>query len=225
MPKMGIIMLNMGIDVFGDKLSGFLFSKTRRGLLALLYGRPDETFYVNQLMQATGSGSGAVQRELKLMTEAGVLNRTQQGNLVNYQANPDSHIFSELKSIVRKTFGAAGVVRRALGTKAEQIRLAFIFGSVARGSDDRKSDLDLMVVGSISFGDVVSLIAPVEKQLGREINPVVYPPAEFRRKIKTDHHFVTTVLKGEKIFLIGDESEITRMGGNLQGQSPQDKQA
>jgi predicted nucleotidyltransferase len=210
----------MGIDIFGDKLSTFLFSKTRRGLLALLYGRPDETFYINQLMQATGSGSGAVQRELKLMTEAGVLNRTQTGNLVNYQANPQSPIFNELKSIVRKTFGVADVIRQSLATQSDKIRVAFIFGSVARSADDRKSDLDLMVVGKISFGDVVSLISPVEKELGREINPVVYPLPEFKQKVKADHHFVKTVLEGEKIFLIGDAGEISRMVGNLPGKSP-----
>ena len=210
----------MGIDIFGDKLSTFLFSKTRRALLALLYGRPDETFYINQLMQATGSGSGAVQRELKLMTEAGVLNRTQTGNLVNYQANPECSIFNELKSIVRKTFGVADVIRQSLETMSDKIRVAFIFGSVARGTDDRKSDLDLMVVGSISFGDVVSLISPVEKQLGRQVNPVVYPLSEFKQKVKADHHFVKTVLEGEKIFLIGDEGEIIRMVGSLQGKSP-----
>lgn len=219
MPIMGIIMLIMSIDAFGDKLSTFLFSKTRRGLLALLYGRTDEKFYINQLMQATGSGSGAVQRDLKLMTEAGVLTRTQTGNLVNYQANPNCPIFNELKSIVRKTFGVADAIRQSLTPETNNIRAAFIFGSIARGSDDRKSDIDVMVVGKTSFGDVVSLISPVEKQLGREINPVVYPLVEFKQKIKADHHFIKTVLEGEKIFLIGDAGEINRMAGNVQSKN------
>src|SRR4030042_3782376 len=143
MPKLGIIMLIMGITMFYKKLSIFLFSKTRRGLLALLYGRPDETFYINQLMQATGSGSGAVQRELKLMTEAGVLKGTQSGNLVYYQASAQCPIFDELKSIVRKTFGTADVIGQALGPVKDKIQLAFIFGSVARSPDDRKSDIDV----------------------------------------------------------------------------------
>ncbi len=111
----------MSIISTGDKLTTFLFNKTRRGLLALLYGRPDETFYINQLMQATGSGSGAVQRELKNLTEAGVLVRTQSGNLVYYQANPQCPIFNELKSIIRKTFGVADIIRQVL----EPIRKKF----------------------------------------------------------------------------------------------------
>jgi predicted nucleotidyltransferase len=201
----------MGIAMFDKRLATFLFSKTRRGLLALLYGRPDETFYINQLMQATGSGSGAVQRELKLMTEAGVLKRTQSGNLVYYQANAQCPIFAELKSIVRKTFGVADVIRQSLEPVADKIQLAFIFGSVARSVDDRKSDIDVMLVGEISFGDVVSLLSPAEEKLGRELNAVVYPIAEFKKKVKEDHYFVKTVLEGEKIFLIGDEVELNRL--------------
>lgn len=209
MPKLGIIMLIMGIEMYDKKLATFLFSKTRRGLLALLYGRPDETFYINQLMQATGSGSGAVQRELKLMTEAGVLKRTQSGNLVYYQANSQCPIYDELKSVVRKTFGVADVIRQSLESAADKIQLAFIFGSVARSADDRKSDIDVMVVGRISFGDVVSLLSPAEEKLGRELNAVVYPIAEFKKKVKEDHYFVKTVLEGEKIFVIGDEGELS----------------
>ena len=104
MPILVIIMLIMVMNIFDKNLSTFLFNKTRRGLLSLLYSHPNETYYINQLMQATGSGSGAVQRELKLMLEAGVLVRTHSGNLVYYQANEKCPIFNELKSIVRKTF-------------------------------------------------------------------------------------------------------------------------
>ncbi len=94
---------------------------------------------------------------------------------------------------------------------ADKVRVAFIFGSVARSADDRKSDIDVMVVGRISFGDVVSLLSPAEEKLGREVNPVVYPVAEFKKKVKEDHHFVKTVLEDEKIFLIGDENELRRL--------------
>jgi predicted nucleotidyltransferase len=162
-------------------------------------------------MQATGSGSGAVQRELKLMLEAGVLVRTHSGNLVYYQANEKCPIFNELKSIVRKTFGVADILRQTLAPITNDISIAFIFGSIARGNDDRKSDIDVMVVGSTSFGEVVGLLSSVEEQLAREINAVVYPVPEFKKKVKEDHHFVSTVLEGEKIFLIGDESELRRL--------------
>jgi len=143
--------------------------------------------------------------------ETGIIIREVQGRQVYYRANERCPIFNELKSIVRKTFGVADVIRQSLATKADNVRVAFIFGSVARSSDDRKSDIDVMVIGRISFGDVVSLLSPAEEKLGREVNAVVYPLSEFKQKIKADHNFVKTVLEGEKIFLIGDESELRRL--------------
>ena len=91
------------------------------------------------------------------------------------------------------------------------MQVAFIFGSIARSADDRRSDIDLMVVGRITFGDVVSLLKPAEEKVGREVNPVVYPVAEFKKKVKEDHHFVKTVLEEEKIFVIGDEDKLRKL--------------
>jgi len=194
-----------------DSLCSGLFGKTRQAVLALLYGRADSTFYTRQILDAVGMGRGAVQRELKNMTDSGIIIREVQGRQVYYRANEKCPIFDELKSIVRKTFGVADVVRGSLASGAHRIRVAFIFGSVARSADDRRSDIDLMVVGRISFGDVVSLLGPAEEELAREINPVVYPIAEFRRKVKGDHHFVRTVLEEQKIFVVGDEDELRRL--------------
>ena len=188
-----------------------LFSKTRQAVLALLYGRADSSFYTKQVLDAVKIGRGTVQRELKNLTDSGIIIREVQGRQVYYRANEKCPIFNELKSIVRKTFGVADVLRHSLATKANKVRVAFIFGSVARSADDRRSDIDLMVVGRISFGDVVSLLSPAEEKLGREVNAVVYPIAEFKKKVKEDHHFVKTVLEEEKIFLKGDEDELRRL--------------
>lgn len=196
---------------YEKRLSSYLFNKTSRGLLALLFGRPDESFYVNQIVQLLGGGTGAVQRELKMMTEAGIIVREEKGNLVYYHANSNSPIFSELKNIVRKTFGVADIIRESLTLISKKIGVAFIFGSVARSSDDRASDIDVMVIGPISFADISAAVSPAEKLIQREINPVVYPPAEFKQKVKEDHHFVKTVLEGEKIFLVGDEDELRKL--------------
>ena len=201
----------MGITDYEKKLSSYLFNKTRRSLLALLFGRPDESFYVNQILQQLGSGSGAVQRELKMMTGAGIVVREKRGNQVYFRANSSSPIFDELKNIVRKTFGVADVIRESLDSIADKINVAFIFGSVARSTDDRASDIDLMIIGEVPFSDVSSTISQAEKQIRREINPVVYPTAEFRQKVMDQDHFVNTVFEGEKIFLIGDESELRRL--------------
>jgi len=188
-----------------------LFGKTRQAVLALLYGRADSSFYTKQVLDAVKIGRGTVQRELKNLTDTGIIIREVQGRQVYYRANEKCPIFNELKSIVRKTFGVADVIRQSFETVADKIRIAFIFGSVARSADDRKSDMDVMVVGAISFGDIVTLLSPAEEKLGREVTPVVYPVAEFKQKVKEDHYFVKTVLEGEKIFLIGDEDELRRL--------------
>jgi predicted nucleotidyltransferase len=201
----------MSTSSLNNGLAATLFGKARRAILSLLYGHADEAFYLRQIVRATGIGLGPAQRELKMMTEAGIVIRERKGNLVYYRANSSSPIFNELKNIVRKTFGVADVVREALAPISKNIRVAFIFGSVAKSTDDRRSDIDLMIVGKVSFGDVVSLLSPAEEKLGREITPVVYPIDEFKRKVKEDHHFVKTVLEEEKIFVIGDENELTRL--------------
>lgn len=188
-----------------------LFGKTRQAVLALLYGRADSSFYTKQILDAVKIGRGTVQRELKNLTDTGIIIREVQGRQVYYRANARCPIFDELKNIVRKTFGMADVIRESLAPNADKIRVAFIFGSVARSTDDRRSDVDLMVVGKISFGDVVSLLSPAEQKLRREVNAVVYPVAEFRKKVKEDHHFVKTVLEEEKIFVMGDKDELRRL--------------
>jgi predicted nucleotidyltransferase len=208
---MGKIIPEMGNILNENVLCSGLFGKTRQVVLALLYGRVDSAFYTKQILDAVRIGRGTVQRELKNLTDTGIIIREVQGRQVYYRANEKCPVFSELKGIVRKTFGVADVIRQSLASGAGRIRVAFIFGSVARSADDRRSDIDLMVVGRISFGNVVSLLGPAEEKLGREINPIVYPIAEFKKKVKEDHHFVKTVLEGQKIFVIGDEDELRKL--------------
>lgn len=188
-----------------------LFGKTRQSVLALLYGRTDSSFYTKQILDIVKTGRGTVQRELLNLTDAGIITREVEGRQVYYQANEKCPIFNELKNIVRKTFGIADIIRQSLVSVSEYIQAAFIFGSIAKSTDDRRSDIDLMVIGEISFGDVSSLLHEAEEKLSREINPVVYPMAEFKEKVKEDHYFVKKVLEGEKIFLIGDDSELARL--------------
>ena len=188
-----------------------LFGKTRQAVLALLYGRADSSFYTKQILDAVKIGRGTVQRELKNLTDTGIIIREVQGRQVYYRANTRCPIFDELKSMVRKTFGVADVIRHSLAAVADRIQVAFIFGSIASGNAGKASDIDVMIVGDISFGDIVSLLSGAEEQLGREINSVVYPVAEFKQKAKGDHHFVKSVLESEKIFLVGDEGELARL--------------
>ena len=202
----------MSASAVNSSLASALFGQTRRVILALLYGHPDEAYYLRQLARSTGSGLGAVQREIKRLTESGIVRRTVRGRQVFYQANPDCPLFAELKSLVVKTTGVADVLRTALAPLAGRIHLAFVYGSIARLEQKSASDVDLMVVGDVSFGDIVSALATAQETLTREINPTVYSRAEFKAKLKAGHHFLTTVVRREKIFLIGDEHELARVG-------------
>lgn len=177
----------------------------------MLYGRVDSSFYTKQILDAVKIGRGTVQRELKNLTDRGIISREVQGRQVYYRANERCPIFNELKNIVRKTFGVADVIRQSLGPVADKIRVAFIFGSIAAGTETGTSDIDVMVIGEITFDEVVSSISQAEETIQREINSVVYPMAEFRQKTHSNHHFLKTVLEGDKIFLIGDEGELARL--------------
>jgi len=188
-----------------------LFGKIRRAVLSLLYARADEEFYIRQILRTIGAGHGSVLRELKRLAEAGILRRTARGRQVYYQANPDSPIFPELKSLIVKTAGIVDILVNAMAPLAERIKIAFIFGSIAKGEETRRSDIDLLVIGDVSFMDVVTNLQIAQKNTGREINPTVYPLKEFKLKIETNQHFLATILDGPKLFLIGDENELSRL--------------
>ena len=194
-----------------DSLSATLFGKTRRAVLALLYSHVEEPFYLRQVARTAGVGLGAVQRELKKLSEAGIIRRTVRGRQVYYQANPECPVYSELKSLVVKTVGVGDVLRAALVPLADRINVAFLFGSLVRGGERSSSDVDVMIVGDVTFAEVVTVLGRVQETVRREINPLVYPPEEFRFKLAADHHFLKKTLEGSKFFLIGDEYELTKL--------------
>jgi len=188
-----------------------LFGKTRQALLALLYSRADQEHLQESLIQLAGLGRGTVQRELEFLARAGVVRRTVRGRQVYFQANPESPIYGELRGLVVKTAGVADALRAGLAPLAGRIRVAFVYGSIAKGTERRASDVDVMVIGDVSFAQASDALGRAQQALGREVNPSVYAPADFRAKLAARHHFLRTVLAGEKIFLIGDERELARL--------------
>ena len=192
-----------------DPLS--LFGRTRQTLLALLYSRADEEHLQESLIQLAGLGRGTVQRELDFLARAGVVRRTQRGRQVYFQANAQSPIYAELRGLVVKTSGVADVLRGALAQLSARISVAFVYGSVAKGSERRGSDVDLMVIGEASFAEVSEVLGEAQKTIGREVNPSVYTVRDFGAKVKAKNHFLRTVLRAEKIFLIGDGDELARL--------------
>jgi predicted nucleotidyltransferase len=194
-------------------LADLLFGQTRGAILALLYGRADQSFYTRQIAREVDASVGAVQRELENLSKVGLIVRTSLGSQVFYQANRDASIFREMQSLVKKTTGIFSVLRSALHPLATRILVAFVYGSVAREEETAQSDVDLMVVGKATLDEVLSRLSTVEKTIGRPINPTVYSVAEFKSKLTTGNHFLTAVLKGQKVFLLGDEDELRKMGG------------
>jgi predicted nucleotidyltransferase len=201
----------MGTERPYEIASRGLFGQTRSALLAMLYGHADQSFYLRQLVRAVGAGNGALQRELKHLTEMGLIVRTAQGNQVLYRANSQSPIFSEIKSLISKTVGIHDVIRLALASLGTEIQIAFVYGSVARQKERADSDVDLMVLGDAPFSDVVSALSPAQKALGREINPTVFPVSEFRSKLVAGNHFLRSVMREKRLFVLGTEHELAKL--------------
>jgi predicted nucleotidyltransferase len=189
-----------------ERIATTLFGKTRRALLARLYLEPEREFRMRELARLTGISAGSVLHELKQLQAADLVRRSENRDLVTYRANPASPVYAELRGIVEKTSGIDGIVREALLSAGKKIRLALIYGSVAKGTNRAGSDLDVLVAGDISFEALVRLLQPVEARIGREISPRLYSPAEFRKKRSNDR-FLKSVLAGPVTVLIGRLSD------------------
>jgi predicted nucleotidyltransferase len=187
-------------------LSDALFTRTQQRVLGLLFGNPDRSYYAKELVNLTGSGTGAVHRELKRLLEAGLIDVRKIGNQKHYQANRRSPIFQELRSIAVKTFGIADILLRCLEPFADRIQAAVIYGSIAKGNDTAHSDIDLLIVSNnLSYSDLFPSLSETENKLGRTVKPTVYKPAELHHKLREDNAFLNRLLEQPVIFLIGSD--------------------
>lgn len=191
-----------------------LFTKTQQRVLSLLFGQSQRSFYANELIELAPSGSGAVQRELARLEESGLVTVRRIGNQKHYQANRDTPIFEELRGIVMKTFGVADVLRNALAPFWPLVDAAFIYGSLAKGTEHAGSDVDLMVIGSLpSNAQLLEALLPAQAQLGRAVNPTLYTVAEIAQRVHDGKSFMLRVLEQPKILIKGNEDDIARIGG------------
>ena len=194
-------------------LASVLFGKSMQAIFSQLFGRPDEAFYLRELARSADISASSLQRDLAALTHAGVIERTARGHQVYFRANHACPIYEELRGLVVKTFGVTEILTVALHPLAGKIDAAFIYGSVARGEERAGSDIDLFIIGSATFAQVVQAVTPAQGKLGREINPTVYPRVEFVQTARDKSHFVDTVLSGRKLFLIGSDDELERLAG------------
>lgn len=186
-----------------------MFTGTQQRVLGLLFGQPSRSFYASELIELAGMGSGAVQRELARLAEAGLVTVRAIGTQKHYQANATSPIFAELHGIAQKTFGLAEPLRAALAPMAHRIVAAFVYGSVAKKTDTAASDVDLMVVSDeLTYGDLFAALEQAGSTIGRTVNPTIYTRKDLAKRVKAKESFITRVLSQSKTWIIGDESAL-----------------
>lgn len=189
-------------------LSSILFKDYRRRVLGLLLLHPDKSYHVREIARLTETVAGTLHKELARLAAAGILKKETSGNQVLYSADPNCPIYPELASILRKTSGIADVLREALAPIADRIKFAFVFGSMATGEETSGSDVDVMLIGDISFSDAVNALYSTQKSIHREINPKVYSHGEWKKLVKSKDAFIKNVLAAPKIFLTGGADDL-----------------
>ena len=214
MPEMGNLTTNKGSRPARRRaaasglaaptgLADALFTTTQQRVLALLFGQPARSFFATELIELTGSGSGAVQRELKRLSSSRLVTVKRIGNQKHYQANPDSPVFEELRGLVVKTVALMEPIRKALEPLEDRVELALLYGSVVKGTDTADSDIDILIVAEeVTLEDVYSALAPVETDLDRKINPTLYTSQEFAARKASKNAFLTRVISGEHLVLL-----------------------
>jgi predicted nucleotidyltransferase len=191
-------------------LSEILSSKVRAEVFRLLFGLNDDALHVRGIERKTGFAIGTIQTELKKLHRLNLVIKKRDGNRLYYRANQQHPVFSEIQALVIKTVGLLDILKSALADEKE-IRVAFVFGSIARGSEKADSDIDLMVIGNIGLRTLTRLLRGLAEKLGREINPYILSTKEFNLRKSENEHFVTQVLKDSKLFIIGEEDDLKTM--------------
>jgi len=190
-----------------------LLPRTRQGILAAILVRPEKAWFVSELARRMGVPSSSLQRELQDLKEAGILNSHRQGRMVYYQANADSPLFGDLRGLLLKTAGLVDVLADALKPLASKLRSAFVFGSIASGAEQSDSDIDLMVIGTVSPMELALPLRRARELLGREIKPTLYTPTELDKKRAAKDHFLTQVLDKPRLFVLGNKDELGKAAG------------
>lgn len=188
-------------------LSEILGSHIRAAIFRLLFAGPEAELHVREIQRRTGFNDRALRQELARLATLGLLVSRRDGNRLYYRAHRQHPLYPEIRGLTMKTVGLADALRERLD-KAEGIALAFVFGSVARGSEKAHSDVDLMVLGNVTLRELTRILRGAQEELGREINPHILTLDEFRQRATSREHFVSTVLAEERIMVKGTEDEL-----------------
>lgn len=196
-------------------LSSVLFTEYRSRVLGLLLLHPERSYYLREIARLTATVPGTLKRELDKLLAVGLLTVKKVGNQNHYQANPECPIYVDLANVLRKTSGLSDVLIDSLLPFGEKIQTAFVFGSLANGNENPKSDIDLMLIGELSYADLVPVLHPLQAQLRREINPKIFAVKEWSKLVKDNGAFIHDVLRKPKLFIIGNELKVNEVSHQL----------
>lgn len=210
-PILGSIVPNMGmVNIAAGGMARALFDQVQNRVLGLLFGQPEKGFSTAEIIRLARSGTGAVHRVLVGLADSGLVTVVKSGNQKIYTANKRSPIFSELKSIILKTGGLAAPLADALVPFGNKISAAFVYGSISRGHDTARSDIDLMVIAeAVGYPELLSALLPVEQILNRPIHPRLLTPSEWRRKLGSGNSFLRRVQAQPRLFIVGSDDAIS----------------
>jgi predicted nucleotidyltransferase len=200
-----------------------LFTIPRQRILATTLMQPERWWYLSDLARHLGLHHASLQRELARLAGAEILLVRRDGNRVYYQANVDSPVYPELRGLLAKTAGIVDVLRDALLPHSNDIVAAFVFGSVASGTERAESDVDVMLIGDVSLRMIAPALDVAERQLRREVNSVVYPVDEFVDKLDAKNAFLARVLDGPKLHVVGTEESLAGLAQRGTGRASRPK--
>ena len=192
-------------------LTKLFTSRVRVRLLTLFLTHPAESFFVREISRLTGENFNNVRKELRNLAEVGLLLCERRANAMYYRANVEHFLFADLKRIVIKTEGMGNRLREAL-SPLSGIRVAFVYGSTAKGTELASSDIDLVAIGEVNQETLESTIDLIEEELGRPVNHTVFAPGEWGSRVAQRNAFVMDILDNPKVFLIGSENDLSELG-------------
>jgi predicted nucleotidyltransferase len=193
-----------------NRLAELLSSRARAEIFRLLFSGTGEELHVREIERRSGLNDSTLRQELRKLVRLDLVHSRRDSNRVYYRAKTENPLYHEIRNLVLKTSGLADVLKSALEDK--RIRVAFVFGSIARGEEKAGSDVDLMVIGQLGFRNLSRLLSGIEEKIGREINPHVLREEEFQRRIRAKEHFISSVMEAPKFFIVGSQHELEAMG-------------
>jgi len=182
-------------------------SRIRRDLLSLFFSNPSQKYYLRELERLLVYSAGSIRRELLKFKKDRIFRTEKAGNLLYYYLNQEHPLYEEIKSIVSKTIGIEGTLSQELA-RLQNVKIAFIYGSYASGTDTAESDIDIMIIGDPDVSAVNKKLSRLEKKLKRDINVSIHTLDEYQKRKKEKRGFIMELLKNPRIILVGDEDAL-----------------